>query len=117
MVLDAVLADPTFVWLGPSQDKLRHFTAEQGDRLRPDEYPHLTFGDGAAIGGYVMARRAGFRATGNWVCNRALTGRGTAPTLRVSDSVLPSTHREWIIHRDLASRSRPQGQVEATTPR
>jgi len=48
MVLDAVLADPAYVWLGPAQDKLRHFTAEQGDRLRPDEYPHLTFGDGAA---------------------------------------------------------------------
>jgi hypothetical protein len=50
-------------------------------------------------------------------CNGTLTEGGAAPTLGVSDWVLPSTHRGWIIHRDLASRSRPQGQVEATTPR
>ena len=32
MLLDAVLSDPAFVWLGPSWDKMRYFRREQGDR-------------------------------------------------------------------------------------
>jgi hypothetical protein len=48
MLLDAVLGDSTFVWLGPSRDKLRHFAASLGDRVRPDELPRLAFGSGAA---------------------------------------------------------------------
>ena len=46
MLLDAVLSDPAFVWLGPSWDKMRYFRREQGDRLRQHECPHITFGDG-----------------------------------------------------------------------
>lgn len=48
MLLDAVLGDSTFIWLGPSRDKLRHFAASLDDRLRPDELPRLVFGLGAA---------------------------------------------------------------------
>ena len=33
MLLDAVLGDREFVWLGPSMDKRRHFTRHLGDRL------------------------------------------------------------------------------------
>ena len=48
MLLDAVLADRDLVWLGPSADKLRFFASEgnEAGRLRPDEYPHICFGDG-----------------------------------------------------------------------
>jgi hypothetical protein len=48
MLLDAVLSDSTFVWLGSSRDKLRHFAGSLGDRVRPDELPRLVFGSGAA---------------------------------------------------------------------
>jgi hypothetical protein len=47
MVLDAVLADREFIWLGTSQDKRRHFTRYLGDRVSVRELPHLTFGEGA----------------------------------------------------------------------
>jgi hypothetical protein len=46
MLLDAVLSDPAFIWLGPSRDKTRYFIRDHGDRVRQDDYPHLTFGDG-----------------------------------------------------------------------
>ncbi|MBP7619922.1 MAG: hypothetical protein KA745_03035 [Gemmatimonadales bacterium] len=48
ILLDAVLADRDLVWLGPSADKVRFFASEheEGERLRPDEYPHLCFGEG-----------------------------------------------------------------------
>jgi hypothetical protein len=48
MILDAVLDDRDFVWLGPSTDKRRHFTRYVGDRLDSRDYPHLLFGDGPA---------------------------------------------------------------------
>ena len=48
MLLDAVLDDREYVWLGPSMDKRRHFIRHLGDRLDARAYPHLTFGDGAA---------------------------------------------------------------------
>jgi hypothetical protein len=47
MLLDAVLDDREFVWLGPSMDKRRHFIRHLGDRLEQRDYPHLTFGEGA----------------------------------------------------------------------
>ncbi len=49
MILDAVLADPKLVWLGPAIDKMRFFADEtdEASRLRQDEYPHLYFGEGA----------------------------------------------------------------------
>jgi hypothetical protein len=47
MLLDAVLSDSSHLWLGPSGDKLRHFAASFGDRLRQDEFPRLTFRAGA----------------------------------------------------------------------
>lgn len=48
MLLDAVLGDPSHLWLGPSRDKLRHFAGAFGDRVRQNELPHLTFGAGSA---------------------------------------------------------------------
>lgn len=48
MLLDAVLANPALTWLATEGDKLAHFTLLLHDRLRRDEYPRLTFGDGAA---------------------------------------------------------------------
>src|SRR6185295_13075040 len=46
MLLDAVLGDRDFVWLGPSIDKRRHFVRYLEGRLDAMEYPHLLFGDG-----------------------------------------------------------------------
>jgi len=46
MLLDAVLDDHEFTWLGPSMDKRRHFIRHLGDRLELRDYPHLLFGDG-----------------------------------------------------------------------
>jgi hypothetical protein len=46
MLLDAVLDDREFTWLGPSMDKRRHFIRHLGDRLELRDYPHLLFGDG-----------------------------------------------------------------------
>jgi hypothetical protein len=48
MLLDAVLDDRDFVWLGPSMDKRRHFMRHLEDRLDQREYPHVLFGDGQA---------------------------------------------------------------------
>jgi hypothetical protein len=50
MILDAVLAEPDRVWLGPTADKLRFFAAQTNEagRLTPDEYPRLCFGNGPA---------------------------------------------------------------------
>ncbi len=45
-LLDAVLDDREFVWLGPSGDKHRHFVRHVGNRLELRDYPHLTFGEG-----------------------------------------------------------------------
>jgi hypothetical protein len=46
MLLDAVLDDRDFTWLGPSMDKRRHFMRYLESRLEPSQYPHLLFGDG-----------------------------------------------------------------------
>src|SRR5437867_3423002 len=47
MLLDAVLADRRYGWLGTEQDKRTYFR-EALERDLPDNwYPHLTFGDGA----------------------------------------------------------------------
>ncbi|MPZ21061.1 MAG: hypothetical protein GEV06_24650 [Luteitalea sp.] len=48
MLLDAVLDDRDFVWLGPSTDKRRHFVRHLSDRLDQREYPRLLFGEGPA---------------------------------------------------------------------
>ncbi len=49
IILDAVLAEPDRVWLGPTADKMRFFASErdEAERLTPDEYPRLCFGDAA----------------------------------------------------------------------
>ena len=47
MVLDAVLADPIFTWLGTEFDKRSYFTRRLGERVTLDEFPRLTFGVGA----------------------------------------------------------------------
>jgi hypothetical protein len=46
MLLDAVLADTRYTWLGTEQDKLAYFTLGLKTRLQKDEYPHLVFGEG-----------------------------------------------------------------------
>ena len=46
MLLDAVLDEREFVWLGPSGDKRRHFIRHRGDRLELRDDPHLLFGAG-----------------------------------------------------------------------
>ena len=48
MILDAVLDDRDFVWLGPSTDKRRHFMRYLEDRLTVSDYPHIMFGEGPA---------------------------------------------------------------------
>jgi hypothetical protein len=47
MLLDAVLDDPDYVWLGPAMDKRRYFTRHLEDRFDARDLPHLPFGDGA----------------------------------------------------------------------
>jgi hypothetical protein len=47
MLLDAVLADRHYGWLGTEQDKRTYFHEAFEKDLRDDWYPHLTFGTGA----------------------------------------------------------------------
>jgi hypothetical protein len=47
MVLDAVLADRQYAWLGTEQDKMNYFQALLQKDLPKDWYPRLTFGEGA----------------------------------------------------------------------
>ncbi len=47
MVLDAVLADRTFSWLGTEQDKRVYFMKELRGRVEVGQFPHLTFTSGA----------------------------------------------------------------------
>ena len=47
MLLDAVLADRRYGWLGTEQDKRTCFREALETELRDDWYPHLTFGSGA----------------------------------------------------------------------
>jgi hypothetical protein len=46
MVLDAVLADRSVVWLGTEHDKVSCFQRRVGDRLNVAEFPRLVFGSG-----------------------------------------------------------------------
>ena len=46
MVLDAVLADRTFAWLGTEADKRSYFVRRLQGRLEMREFPRLTFGAG-----------------------------------------------------------------------
>src|SRR5580704_8307530 len=47
MLLDAVLADTHYTWLGTEQDKLAYFIVGLlKTRLQKDEYPRLVFGEG-----------------------------------------------------------------------
>jgi hypothetical protein len=46
MLLDAVLDDHEFTWLGPAMDKRRHFMRHLESKLEVRSYPHLLFGDG-----------------------------------------------------------------------
>ncbi len=47
MVLDAVLADRTFTWLGTELDKRSYFIRRLQGRVELREFPRLTFGAGA----------------------------------------------------------------------
>jgi hypothetical protein len=47
MVLDAVLADRTFTWLGTESDKRSYFIRRLQGRVELREFPRLTFGAGA----------------------------------------------------------------------
>lgn len=46
MLLDAVLADRSFTWLGTEFDKRSYFVRQLRGRLEPREFPRLTFGGG-----------------------------------------------------------------------
>lgn len=46
MILDGLLDDRTFTWLGSERDKRSYFVRRVGDRLKLEEFPHLTFGHG-----------------------------------------------------------------------
>jgi hypothetical protein len=47
MILDAVLADTRYTWLGTEQDKLAYFILGLlKTRLQKQEYPHLVYGEG-----------------------------------------------------------------------
>ena len=48
MVLDAVLADRTFTWLGTEFDKRSYFIRQLQGRVELREFPRLTFGAGSA---------------------------------------------------------------------
>lgn len=48
MVLDAVLADRSFTWLGTEQDKRTHFLTHLRERVTQDDFPRITFGSGEA---------------------------------------------------------------------
>jgi hypothetical protein len=48
MLLDAVLADHHYGWLGTERDKRAYFREALEKDLQDDWYPHLTFGTGAA---------------------------------------------------------------------
>jgi len=47
MLLDAVLDNRDYTWLGPSIDKRRRFMRHLEDRLDTRQYPHLLFGEGS----------------------------------------------------------------------
>lgn len=49
MVLDAVLADRTFTWLGTEFDKRSYFRRLLQDRVELHEFPRLTFGTGDTV--------------------------------------------------------------------
>ena len=44
MILDAVLSDRRCWWLSPEADKRMFFDLTRETGLRPEEYPHITFG-------------------------------------------------------------------------
>jgi hypothetical protein len=44
MLLDAVLADPTFTWLASEADKRRYFMLTLSESVPLDQFPRLTFG-------------------------------------------------------------------------
>jgi hypothetical protein len=46
MLLDAVLADQHYFWLGTERDKLAYFKDRLQDDCRPEDLPHLAFGSG-----------------------------------------------------------------------
>jgi hypothetical protein len=46
MLLDAVLADRHYTWLGTEHDKVAYFVDRLQEDLPKAWYPHLTFGDG-----------------------------------------------------------------------
>lgn len=48
MVLDAVLSDRSFTWLGTEQDKRTHLLAHLQQRVTEDDFPRITFGSGEA---------------------------------------------------------------------
>src|SRR5688500_18629888 len=48
MVLDAVLTDRSFTWLGTEQDKRTHFLTHLQERVTEDDFPRITFGSGEA---------------------------------------------------------------------
>jgi hypothetical protein len=47
MLLDAVLADRNYTWLGTENDKLAYFILDLlKTEMKKEDYPHLSFGEG-----------------------------------------------------------------------
>lgn len=46
MILDAILGDQRCWWLSPADDKWKFFCVMRDNYLRPEDYPHLSFGLG-----------------------------------------------------------------------
>jgi len=72
MVLDAVLADRTFTWLGTESEKRSYFIRRLQGRVELQEFPRLTFGAGAVSRGSSRTlrpiRRSAWRYIGDSGC-------------------------------------------------
>ena len=66
MLLDAVLADSHYGWLGTERDKMNYFAASLDSDLPKDWYPHLTFGEGPDKDHPVLSRQAPHRHASRW---------------------------------------------------
>ena len=113
MLLDAVLADRRYGWLGTEQDKRTYFREALDSDLPDDWYPHLTFGDGrreddAVLSGQAADWRAAQRASGG-TCSSTWRRARCPPTFGCSCCGTPtcsSAVHEWTIRVLLPRRFR-----------
>ena len=94
MLLDAVLADRRYGWLGTEQDKRTYFREACDRSCRDDWYPHLTFGTGRGENDAVLSRQAA-----DW---RAAQGRRRHVFLYLATREVPADFRVFLLrHADL----------------